>query len=58
MEALANEGMLEIIPASDYSYEDVMTSLDVVFEDRENIMKNWDVYEEHWFSAQKCHCPE
>ena len=58
MEALANEGMLEVIPASYYSYEDVMTSLEVVFEDRENIMKNWDVYEEHWVSAQKCHCPE
>lgn len=54
MEALANEGMLEIIPIPYYSYEDIKTALEVVFHDRENVIKNWDVFEDHWISVRSC----
>ena len=55
MEALADEGMLKLIPSNDYNYEDVQTSLEVVFEERENVFNNWNVFEEQWLPAQICH---
>ena len=39
----------------DYNYEDVQTSLEVVFEERENVFNNWSVFEEQWLPAQICH---
>ena len=54
MEALANEGMLKLIPLNDYSYEDIQTSLNVVFEDRDNVTNNWSVFEDQWLAPQIC----
>jgi len=54
MEALANEGMLKLIPMPYYSYDDVLTALYVVFQERSNVMNNWDVFQNVWLPAQIC----
>jgi hypothetical protein len=45
LEAIANEGLMELIPADYLDDLDLITSLNVVFEDASNICLNKDVYE-------------
>ena len=54
MEALADEGMLKLIPSSYYSYDDIQTSFYVVFQDRKNVMNNWDVFQNVWLPSLAC----
>ena len=54
MEALANNGILKLIPVEYYVDDEVNTALDVVFEDRDNITNNWDVFENQWLPAKIC----
>jgi hypothetical protein len=46
LEAFANEGMLEMIPFGYFDDNEVVTSLDIVFQDPANICKNQDVYKD------------
>ncbi|MBN2059617.1 MAG: hypothetical protein JW882_04285 [Deltaproteobacteria bacterium] len=48
MEALANEGLLILIPSHYFNDEDIEVALNVVFEDRNNIFANWNVFENQW----------
>ncbi|MFC1534276.1 hypothetical protein ACFL7M_13020 [Thermodesulfobacteriota bacterium] len=52
MEALANEGLLELIPSQYFSDEEIKVALDVVFERRTNIFANWNVFENQWLSGE------
>ena len=45
LEAIANEGLMDLIPADYLDDLDLITSLNVVFEDASNICLNKDVYE-------------
>ena len=54
MEALANDGMLKLIPSKYYDNEDIKIALDVVFQDPTNIPNNWYVFEEHWLLHRIC----
>ena len=54
MEALADEGMLKLIPTSYYSYDDIQTSFYVVFQDRKNVTNNWDVFQNVWLPSLAC----
>ncbi len=54
MEALANEGMLKLIPMPYYSYDDIRIALYVVFEDRKNVTNNWEVFQNVWLESQIC----
>ena len=54
MEALADEGMLKLIPTSYYSYDDIQTSFYVVFQNRENVTNNWNVFQNVWFQSLAC----
>ena len=54
MEALADEGMLKLIPTSYYSYDDIQTAFYVVFQDRKNVMNNWDVFQNVWLPSLAC----
>lgn len=47
LEAFANEGMLELIPFYFFQNDEMIVSLDTVFEDPENASINWGVYKEH-----------
>jgi hypothetical protein len=47
MEAFANEAMVELIPTQYFHNEEILTALDVVFEDPSNIVKNQSGYESH-----------
>ena len=47
LEAFANEGMLRRIPSRYSKNTEIIVSLDVVFEDSENIANNQRVYREH-----------
>jgi hypothetical protein len=44
MEAIASEGMLELIPPEYFRNEEIRTALSVVFEDPDNVFKNRHVY--------------
>ena len=44
MEAIANDGLMELIPDEYFYHEDIEVSLSVVFEDPLNICKNRVVY--------------
>jgi hypothetical protein len=52
MEALANKGLLMLIPSQYFNDEEVQVSLDVVFEDRSNIFANWNVFENQWLPSK------
>jgi hypothetical protein len=54
MEALANNGILDLIPIEYYKNEEINTALDVVFEDRANVIDNWDVFETQWLPTKIC----
>jgi len=54
MEALADEGMLKLIPTTYYSYDDIQTSFYVVFQNRENVTNNWDVFQNVWLQSLAC----
>ncbi|MBW2064482.1 MAG: hypothetical protein JRJ03_06055 [Deltaproteobacteria bacterium] len=45
LEAFADEGLLEIIPNHYFEDQDVRLSLEIVFQDPENICKNQGIYE-------------
>ncbi|UCF57246.1 MAG: hypothetical protein JSW15_01855 [Deltaproteobacteria bacterium] len=47
LEAFANKGMLKLIPFYFFNNEEMIVSLDTVFEDPENTSNNWEVYREH-----------
>ena len=47
LEAFANEGLLELIPSQYFYHEEIKLSLDVVFEDPENICNNPSAYKDH-----------
>ncbi len=47
LEAFANEGMLELIPFYFLQNDEMMVSVDTVFEDPENASINWEFYKEH-----------
>ena len=44
LEAIANDGLMELIPDEYFYHEDIQVSLSVVFEDPLNICKNRTVY--------------
>lgn len=45
LEAFSDEGLLEIIPNHYFQDQDVRLSLEIVFQDPENICKNQSIYE-------------
>ena len=58
MEALANEGMLELIPPEYYGDKVILTALEVVFEDPGNAARNWPILDEfvRWMTSSTCRC--
>ena len=52
LEAFANEGMLEFIPFYFFQNDEMIVSLDTVFEDPENASINWEVYKDHLSRVQ------
>jgi len=44
LEAFADEGLLEVIPNQYFQDQEVLLSLEIVFQDPENICKNQDIY--------------
>jgi len=47
LEAFANEGMLELIPLYFFQNDEMILSIDTVFEDPENASINWEVYKDY-----------
>ena len=47
LEAFANEGMLELIPLYFFQNDEMIVSIDTVFEDPENASINWEVYKDY-----------
>ena len=58
LEALANEGMLELIPLEYYREKVLLTAMGVIFEDPGNIARNWRVLDEylHLMTSSACPC--
>jgi hypothetical protein len=52
LEAFANEGMLELIPFYFFKNDEMIVSIDTVFEDPENASINWEVYKDHLSRVQ------
>ena len=52
LEAFANEGMLEFIPSYFFQNDEMIVSLDTVFEDPENASINWKVYKDYLSRVQ------
>jgi len=52
LEAFANEGMLGLIPFYFFQNDEMIVSLDTVFEDPENASINWEVYKDHLSRVQ------
>jgi hypothetical protein len=52
LEAFANEGMLGLIPFYFFQNDEMIVSLDTVFEDPENASVNWEVYKDHLSRVQ------
>ena len=44
LEAIANDGLMELIPHDYFQHEDLLVALSVVFEDPSNVCKNRAVY--------------
>ena len=44
LEAIANDGLMELIPDDYFQHEDLLVALSVVFEDPSNVCKNRAVY--------------
>jgi hypothetical protein len=54
MEALANDGKMDLIPLQYFDNEEIKTAIDVVFQEPWNIPNNWNVYENHWVANLAC----
>jgi hypothetical protein len=51
METFANEGMLGLLPSEYLDNNEVLTALDVVFEDAANAARNWEVFKKYFKQA-------
>lgn len=52
LEVFANEGMLELIPFYFFQNDEMILSLNTVFEDPENASMNWEVYKDYLGKVQ------